>query len=133
MEYEHSMDKSYQKKRRRGSSNNYIEQKPASTSGTATNKNKEKQIDACMTDLSNLFASLSAEAQAAIENMSVEELAHVIKFYEQTKMHISGILSLEDLPADKIFVPRWRFELGQPLVKPELVNKLPTKMHRIYD
>jgi hypothetical protein len=28
---------------------------------------------------------------------------------------------------------RWRFELEQPLVKPELVNKLPTKMRRFHD
>jgi hypothetical protein len=40
---------------------------------------------------------------------------------------------LEGLPADKNFVTRWRFQLGQPLVKPELVNRLPTKMHRFHD
>jgi hypothetical protein len=28
---------------------------------------------------------------------------------------------------------RWRFELGKPLVKPELVNKLPTKICRFHD
>jgi hypothetical protein len=56
------VDKSYAKKRQRGSSSSYIEQIPASTSGTATNKNKEKQIDASMTDQTNLFAGLIAEA-----------------------------------------------------------------------
>jgi hypothetical protein len=34
---------------------------------------------------------------------------------------------------DKNYEPRWRFELGQPLVKPEFVNKLPTKMRRFHD
>jgi hypothetical protein len=41
MDYEHSVDKSYVKKRQRGLLNSYIEQIPASTLGTATNKNKE--------------------------------------------------------------------------------------------
>jgi hypothetical protein len=40
-DYERSVDKSYAKKRQRGSSNSYIEQIPASTSRIATNKNKE--------------------------------------------------------------------------------------------
>jgi hypothetical protein len=52
-DYERSVDKSYQKKRRRGSPNSYIEQIPASTLGTATNKNKENQIDASTTDPTN--------------------------------------------------------------------------------
>jgi hypothetical protein len=117
----------------------------ASTSGTATNKNKEvhtstsgtatniKQIPASTTDRTNLFAGLSVEAQKAIDNMSGEELANVISFYEQTKMSLGGILGLEDLSADKNDEFRWRFELGQPLVKPELVNKLQTKMRRFRD
>jgi hypothetical protein len=75
-----------------------------------------------------LFAGLSTKAQKAIDNMSEEELARVISFYEQTKMPLGDILGLEDLPADKNQEFRWRFELGQPLVRPELVNKLPTKM-----
>jgi hypothetical protein len=48
-------------------------------------------------------------------------------------MSIGGILGLEDLPADKNQEFRWCFELGQPLVKPELDNKLPTKMCRFHD
>jgi hypothetical protein len=100
MDYEHSVDKSYAKKRQRGSPNSYIEQIPASTSGTATDKNKEipasmlgtttnknkevpasmsgtatniEQISASTTDQTNLFADISA-VQKAIDNMS-EELA----------------------------------------------------------
>jgi hypothetical protein len=64
--------------------------------------------------------------------MSEEELARLITFYEQTKMHVGGIIGLEDLPADKNQELRWSFELGQLLVKPELVNKLPSKMHRFH-
>jgi hypothetical protein len=80
-----------------------------------------------------LFAGLSAQAQKVIDNMSIEEMAQVIYFYEQTKMPLGGILSLEDLPVDRNFIPRWCFQLGQPLVKPELVNKLPTKMCRFHE
>jgi hypothetical protein len=47
-------------------------------------------------------------------------------------MHVGGIIGLEDLPADKNQELRWSFELGQLLVKPELVNKLPSKMHRFH-
>jgi hypothetical protein len=68
-----------------------------------------------------------------IDNMSADELAQVIYFYKQTKMSIGGILGPEDLPVVKNYVPRWRFEIGQPLVKPEIVNKLPTKMRRFHD
>jgi hypothetical protein len=86
-----------------------------------------------MTDRTNLFVGISSEVQKAIDIMSEEELARLITFYEQTKMPVGGIISLEDLPADKNQKFRWRFELGQPLVKPELVNKLPTKMRRFHD
>jgi hypothetical protein len=65
--------------------------------------------------------------------MSEEELARLITFYEQTKMPDGGIIGLEDLPADKNQKFRWHFELGQPVMKPELVNKLPTKMRRFHD
>jgi hypothetical protein len=121
-----------------GTDTNKNKEIPASTSGTAPNKNKEvpastsgtatniEQIPASMTDQTYLFAGLNAEAQKVIDNMFEEELANVISFYEQTKIPFGGILSLEDLPADKNYESRWHFEQGQPLV----VNKLPTKMRR---
>jgi hypothetical protein len=65
--------------------------------------------------------------------MSEDALAELITFYEQTKLPVGGLIGLEDLPVDKNQEFRWRFELGKPLVKPELVNKLPTKMHRFHD
>jgi hypothetical protein len=114
IDYERSVDKSYAKKRQRGSPNSYIEQIPASTSGTATtDKNKEipastsgtatniEQIPASTTDRTNLFAGISLEVQKAIDIMFEDELARVISFYEQTKMPVGDILVLEDLPADK--------------------------------
>jgi hypothetical protein len=118
------VDKSYQKKRGRGSPNSYIEQIPASTSGTATNKNKEKQIDASTTNPTDFVVGLTVEEQVALENMSAKQLAYDIDFYEQIGMSVGGILDLQDLLADKNFVPKRCYELGQPLVKPELVKKL---------
>jgi hypothetical protein len=113
-DYEHSVDKSYAKKRQRGSPNIYIEQIPASTSGTTTTDKKKEipaltsgiatnieQIPASATDRTYLFVSISSEVQKAIDIMSEDELARVISFDEQTKMSVSGILGLEDLPADK--------------------------------
>jgi hypothetical protein len=156
------VDKSYAKKKQRGSPNSYIEQIPVSTSGTATtDKNKEipaltsgtaapdkneeipaltsgtarniKQIPASTTHQTNLFAGISPQVQKAIDDMGEDELAQVISFFEQTKLPIGGLIGLEDLLADKNQEFRWSFELGKPLVKPELVNKLPTKMRRFHD
>jgi hypothetical protein len=103
---------------------------PASTSGAARNI---EQIPASTTHQTNLFAGISRQVQKAIDVMSEDELAQLIAFYEQTKLPVGGLISYEDLPADKNQEFRWRFELGKPLVKPELVNKLPTKMHRFHD
>jgi hypothetical protein len=80
-----------------------------------------------------LFADITPEVQNAIGAMGEEQLAQVISFFEQTKLPIGGLIGLEDLPTDKHQEFRWRFELGKPLVKPELVNKLPTKMRRFHD
>jgi hypothetical protein len=77
-----------------------------------------------------LFAGISLEVQKAIDIMCEDELAWLISFYGQTKM---GIIDFEDLPADKNQEFRWFFELGQPLMKPELVNKLQTKMRKFHD
>jgi hypothetical protein len=145
-DYERSVDKSYAKKKQRGSPNSYIEKIHASTSGTVTtDKNKEipasmsgtarniEQIPASTTHQTDLFAGITPEVQNTIDAMGEEERAQVISFFEQTKLPIRGLIGLEDLPADRNQEFRWCFELGKPLVKPELVNKLPTKMRRFHD
>jgi hypothetical protein len=80
-----------------------------------------------------LFEGISPEVQKAIDVMSEDVLAELITFYEQTKLPVGGLIGLEDLLVNKNQEFRWRFELGKPLVKPELVNKLPTKMRRFHD
>jgi hypothetical protein len=144
MDYERLVDKSYAKKRQQGSPNSYIKQIPASMSGTATtdkntkiptsgtaalDKNKEipvstsgtatniEQIPGSTTHQTNLFEGISPEVQKSIDIMS-DVLAELITFYEQTKVPVGGLTSLEDLPADKNQEFRWHFELGKPLVKP---------------
>jgi hypothetical protein len=87
-DYERSVDKSYAKKKQRGSLNSYIEQIPASTSGTAApDKNEEipastsgtarnvDQIRASTTHQTDLFAGITPEVQNAIDAMGEEELA----------------------------------------------------------
>jgi hypothetical protein len=86
-----------------------------------------------MTHQTNFFASISSQVQKAIDVMFEDELAQLIAFYEQTKLLVCGLIGYEDLPADKNQEFRWRFELGKPLVKPELANKLLTKMRRFHD
>jgi hypothetical protein len=105
------VDKSYAKKKQRGSPNSYIEQIPASTSGTATtDKNKEipastsrtaapdkneeipasmsgtarniEQIPASTTHQTNLFVGISPQVQKAIDDMGEDKLAQVISFFE---------------------------------------------------
>jgi hypothetical protein len=122
-DYERPVDKSYAKKKQRGSPNSYIEQIPVSTSGTATtDKNKEipastsgtaapykneeipvstlwtarniEQIPASMTHQTDLFAGITPEVQNAIDAMGEKELAQVISFFEQTKLPIGGLVGL---------------------------------------
>jgi hypothetical protein len=114
-DYERSVDKSYAKKKQRGLPNSYIEQIPASMSGTATtNQNKEisvstsetaapdknegipastsgtarniEQTPASTTHQTDLFVGITPEVQNTIDAMGEEELAQVISFFEQTKL-----------------------------------------------
>ena len=64
--------------------------------------------------------------------MSTEEIARAIQFAEETGMSVAQIVGAEEPTVDPNFVPKWRFQLGQPLIRPELVNKLPTQMHRFH-
>jgi hypothetical protein len=162
MEYERLVDKSYAKKKQRGSPNSYIEKIPALTSGTATtDKNKEihasmsrtaapdkneeipastlgtdrniEQIPASMTHQTDLFAGITPEVQHAIDAMGEEELAQVISFLNKQRCLLVVLSALKTYQRIKNQEFRWRFELGKPLVKLELVNKLPIKMRRFHD
>jgi hypothetical protein len=114
--YERSVDKSYAKKKQRGSPNSYIEPIPASTSRTATidknkeilastsgtaapNKNEEipastsgttsniKKIRASTTHQTDLFAGITPDVQNAIDAMGEEE--HGPCSFQSTKEHFN--------------------------------------------
>nr|TKW27235.1 hypothetical protein SEVIR_3G244600v2 [Setaria viridis] len=48
-------------------------------------------------------------------------------------MSLDEVLGQVDLPAPEPIVPKWTFELGKPLVRPELVRKLSTKMYEFHE
>jgi hypothetical protein len=54
-----------------------------------------------MTHQTDLFVGITPEVQNTIDTMGEEELAQVISFFEQRNLPIGGLISLEDLPADK--------------------------------
>jgi hypothetical protein len=128
-DYEHSVDKPYAKKRQRGLPKSYIEQIPVSTSGTATEKNKEilastsgtatnknkevpastsgtatniEQIPASTTDRTNLFVGISAKVQKAIDIMSEEELASIITFMNKQRCLLVVFSALKSYQRIKI-------------------------------
>jgi hypothetical protein len=61
---------------------------------------KEQKTDASMSNPSDLASGLNADEQAALANMPREDLAHVISFVEG--LPVGAVLSLQDLPVDKI-------------------------------
>ena len=95
-------------------------------------KKKNQQTDVSTSRQTYIASGLNAH-QRAIAEMSTEQLANVISFVEEIGMPVSAILGVEEPPTDPNFVPRWPFKLGSPLVMPDLVNKLPTKMRRFHD
>ena len=77
-------------------------------------------------------SGLNAHEQA-LAVMPTEDLVNVIKFQEETGLPLDALLGNADPPSpDRNIVPRWPFKLGQPLVRPELVKKLTTKMNRFH-
>ena len=101
-------------------------------STSSTHAKKKNQTNASMSKQTYVASSLNAD-ERALANMSTEDLANVISFVEDTGMLVSAILGTEEPPTDPNFVPRWPFKLGEPLVRPELVKKLQTKMHRFHE
>jgi hypothetical protein len=61
--------------------------------------------------------------QRALAEMPTQ-VVQVLDFMEQTRMSISVALGHEEPPRDPSFEYRWRFQLGKPLIRPELVLKL---------
>lgn len=49
-----------------------------------------------------------------------------MRFMQETGMSLAECLGQVDMLAPEPVVPKWTFELGKPLVTPELVQKLST-------
>ena len=127
-DYDRLLVKSLQKKRLGGSPTSYIEQIDMPTSSSDA---KKKQTDV-PTSSTYVASGLNAH-ERALAMMPTEQLAQVISFQEETGLPLDALLgNAEPPPPDKNFVPRWPFELGQPLIRSELVKKLPTKMHKFH-
>nr|TKW10006.1 hypothetical protein SEVIR_6G139700v2 [Setaria viridis] len=75
---------------------------------------------------------LSKKDAQKVAAMPLDQQAQVLKFMEETGMGLDECLGqVEPLAAPPV-EPRWTFELGKSLVRPELVRKLSTKMYEFH-
>ena len=51
---------------------------------------------------------------------------------EVLKITVGQLLEIEDMPVLKEEEIKWKYARGQPLVKPEEVKKLPTRMYELH-
>ena len=51
---------------------------------------------------------------------------------EELKITVGQLLEIEDMPGLTEEEIKWKFVRGQPLVKPEYVKKLPTRMYELH-
>jgi hypothetical protein len=65
--------------------------------------------------------------------MPTQKLVQVIDFMKQTRMSLSVVIGHEEPPQDPSFECRWPFQLGKPLIRPELVLKLSHKMYKFHE
>jgi hypothetical protein len=75
---------------------------------------------------------LSAHERALAE-MPTQEVVKLLDFIEQTRMPLGVALGHEEPPQDPCFEHRWPFQLGKPLIRPELVLQLSPKMYKFHE
>nr|TKW01054.1 hypothetical protein SEVIR_8G151800v2 [Setaria viridis] len=68
----------------------------------------------------------------AIAPLPLELQIQIIKFMEDTCLSLPEVLGQAEPPPPEKTVPKWPFELGKPLARPELVRKLSTKMYEFH-
>nr|TKW28387.1 hypothetical protein SEVIR_3G317300v2 [Setaria viridis] len=105
--YEHSLVKSDEKKKWRGAS---------SSSRTVPQ-----------------LRDLPDKDTQTIQAVPLEQQIKVIGFMQDTSMSLAEVLGQFEPLAPKRIVPKWLFEVGKPLVRPELVQKLSTKMYEFHE
>jgi hypothetical protein len=71
--------------------------------------------------------------ERAIAEMPTQEVVKLLGFMEETRMPLGVALDHEEPPWDPSFEYIWPFQLGKPLVKPELVLELSPKMYKFHE
>jgi hypothetical protein len=88
--------------------------------------------DVLMRKQTYIPSDLNAQERAVAE-MPTQEVVKLLGFMEETRMPLGVALVHEEPPRDPSFEYRWPFQLGKPLVKPELVLKLSPKMYQFHE
>jgi hypothetical protein len=88
--------------------------------------------DASMSKQTYAASGLNAQERALAE-MPTQEVVKLLNFMEQTRMPLGVTLNHEEPPRDPSFEYRWPFQLGKPLIRPELVLKLSPKMYKFHE
>jgi hypothetical protein len=88
--------------------------------------------DVSMSKQTYVASGLNAHEQALAE-MPTQEVVQLLDFMEQTRMPLGVALGHEEPPRDPSFEYRWPFQLGKPLIRPELVLKLSPKMYKFHE
>jgi hypothetical protein len=84
--------------------------------------------DASMRKQTHVPSGLNAQERVVAE-MATQEVVKLLGFMEETRMPLGVAVGHEEPPWDPSFQYRWPFQLGKPLVRPELVLKLSPKMY----
>jgi hypothetical protein len=93
---------------------------------------KSSKEDVSMRKQTYVPSGLSAQERVVAE-MPTQEVVKLVGFMEETRMPLGVALGHEELPRDPSFEYRWPFQLGKPLVRPELVLKLSPKMYKFHE
>jgi hypothetical protein len=88
--------------------------------------------DVSMSKQTYVASDLNAHERALAE-MPTQEVVQLLDFMEQIRMPLGVALGHEEPPRDPSFEYRWPFQLGKPLIRPELVPKLSPKMYKFHE
>jgi hypothetical protein len=88
--------------------------------------------DASMSKQTYVASGLNA-LERAVAEMPTQKVVKLLGFMEETRMPLGVALDHEEPPRDPSFEYRWPFQLGKPLIRPELVLKLPPKMYKFHE
>jgi hypothetical protein len=88
--------------------------------------------DASMRKQTYVASGFNAQ-ERAITEMPTQEVVKLLGFMEETRMPLGVALGHEEPSRNPSFEYRWPFQLGKPLIRPELVRKLSPKMCKFHE